>query len=45
MRFEERPIWYDIYEKYPPFVEPKVDQKIENIKIRDIFYAEDLERA
>lgn len=45
LKFEERPIWYDVYEKFPPFNEPKFDQKVEATKIREIFYAEDKDRV
>jgi small subunit ribosomal protein S23 len=45
LRYEERPLWFDVYQKYPPDVEPKFDQKPEFKPIRPIFYAEDKERA
>lgn len=45
MKFEDRPIWYDIYQKLPPDSEPKFDQKPDLTPIRPIFYAEDKERV
>ncbi|CAD6997173.1 probable 28S ribosomal protein S23, mitochondrial [Ceratitis capitata] len=45
MRFEDRPIWYDLYTAYPPKLEPRYDRPAPDIKIKNIFYAEDVIRA
>ncbi|XP_017483292.1 PREDICTED: probable 28S ribosomal protein S23, mitochondrial [Rhagoletis zephyria] len=45
MRFEDRPIWYDLYAAFPPKLEPRFDRPAQDIKIKNIFYAEDVARA
>lgn len=43
--WEERPVWYDIYEAFPPKDEPRFDRPIPNMKLKKIFYEEDKIRA
>ena len=46
MKFEDRPIFFDIYKAFPPLKEPKFRPEVDtSIKIRPIFYAEDKERT
>jgi small subunit ribosomal protein S23 len=46
MKYEDRPIFYEIYKAFPPLKEPQFHDKVDpNIKIRPIFYAEDEQRA
>lgn len=46
MKFDERPLFYDVYEAFPPMKEPVYHTKVDpSWKIRQIFYAEDMERA
>lgn len=43
---KEVPIWYDVYRKYPPILEPDVDRPIPpQDPILEIVYEEDFERA
>lgn len=42
---KDKPLWYDVYAKFPPIEEPKFSIKPENIKVREIFYPEDIVRA
>lgn len=43
---KEAPIWYNIYKKYPPEVEPMSDRPIPpQTPIPEIVYEEDFERA
>merc|ERR1711915_58497 len=41
----DKPIWYDLYEAFPPNVEPRYDQPAPEVKIRKILYPEDKIRA
>ncbi|XP_074037765.1 small ribosomal subunit protein mS23 [Leptinotarsa decemlineata] len=45
LSWEDRPLWYDIYEAFPPKDEPKFDRVVPNIKLKKIFYEEDKIRA
>ncbi|XP_050319627.1 probable 28S ribosomal protein S23, mitochondrial [Bactrocera neohumeralis] len=45
MKYEDRPIWFDLYTAFPPKLEPRFDRPAADIKIKNIFYAEDLIRA
>lgn len=46
MKADERPIWFDVYKKFPPIVEPKYARPKPDTKpIRQIFYHEDTVRA
>ncbi|XP_008546781.1 28S ribosomal protein S23, mitochondrial [Microplitis demolitor] len=42
---EEKPLWYVVYESFPPKYEPRYNRAAPNIEIRDIFYKEDIIRA
>ncbi|KAK9875250.1 hypothetical protein WA026_007642 [Henosepilachna vigintioctopunctata] len=44
-RWEDRPLWYDLYEAFPPKEEPRYDRPAPNLKLRQIFYQEDKIRA
>ncbi|XP_047370694.1 28S ribosomal protein S23, mitochondrial [Vespa velutina] len=41
----EKPLWYTIYEAFPPKYEPKYDRATPYIPIRPIYYKEDVIRA
>ncbi|KAL5276012.1 MRPS23 family protein [Megaselia abdita] len=45
MKFEDRPIWYDVYAAFPPALEPRYDRPAPNINLRSIYYQEDIIRA
>ncbi|KAF5294400.1 hypothetical protein FQR65_LT10765 [Abscondita terminalis] len=45
LQMEDRPIWYDLYEAFPPLEEPRYDRPSPNIPIKKIFYEEDRIRA
>ncbi|KAM7351837.1 mitochondrial ribosomal protein S23 [Cochliomyia hominivorax] len=46
MKPEDKPIWYDLYEAFPPKLEPRFDRPApQNLPIRSIFYEEDVVRA
>lgn len=45
MNWEDRPIWYDIYEAFPPKDEPRFDRPAPNLKLKPILYKEDKVRA
>lgn len=42
---EDKPVWYDIYQAFPPKYEPRFDVEAPNTKIHPILYKEDLVRA
>lgn len=45
LKWEDRPLWYDIYEAFPPKDEPRFDRPAPNMSLRKIFYEEDKIRA
>ncbi|XP_075150211.1 mitochondrial ribosomal protein S23 [Haematobia irritans] len=45
MKPEDKPLWYDIYETFPPKLEPRFDRPAPQIAIKNIFYEEDTIRA
>lgn len=45
LKYEERPLWYDVYAAFPPHVQPRFDRPAPNVEIRQIFYEEDQIRA
>jgi small subunit ribosomal protein S23 len=45
LKEEDKPMWYDIYEAFPPFHEPRFDRAAPDTPIRNIFYPEDTIRA
>ncbi|XP_037960128.1 probable 28S ribosomal protein S23, mitochondrial [Teleopsis dalmanni] len=45
MKPMDKPLWYDVYETFPPKLEPRFDRPAPDMKIRDIFYEEDIVRA
>ena len=45
LQWEDRPLWYDLYEKFPPLEEPRYDRPAPNITLPKIFYQEDKIRA
>uniref|UniRef100_U5EFL6 Small ribosomal subunit protein mS23 n=1 Tax=Corethrella appendiculata TaxID=1370023 RepID=U5EFL6_9DIPT len=45
MKYAERPLWYDIYEAFPPAIEARYDRPKPNIQLKNIFYEEDIIRA
>ncbi|XP_050684494.1 28S ribosomal protein S23, mitochondrial [Leptidea sinapis] len=43
---DDRPLWFDVYRAFPPFVEPKYARPKPDIKhVRQILYKEDVVRA
>ena len=47
LKWEDRPLWYDIYAASPPFEEPVWDLKMpkRDEPVRKIYYKEDVIRA
>uniref|UniRef100_A0A182N705 Small ribosomal subunit protein mS23 n=1 Tax=Anopheles dirus TaxID=7168 RepID=A0A182N705_9DIPT len=45
MKFDERPLWYDIVNAFPPREEPRYDRPAPKIRVRQLFYQEDVVRA
>ncbi|CAD6213851.1 GSCOCG00011095001-RA-CDS [Cotesia congregata] len=45
VKSEDKPIWYVVYEAFPPKYEPRFDRVAPNVEIQDIFYKEDIVRA
>uniref|UniRef100_A0A0V0GBW3 Small ribosomal subunit protein mS23 n=1 Tax=Triatoma dimidiata TaxID=72491 RepID=A0A0V0GBW3_TRIDM len=45
MKLEERPLWYEVYQAYPPQQEPRFDRPVVETTIKPIFYPEDVVRA
>ncbi|GAB1597589.1 28S ribosomal protein S23, mitochondrial-like [Argonauta hians] len=42
---ENKPIWFDIYKRFPPDVEPRYDRCIDTRTIPNLLYPEDIIRA
>ncbi|XP_030754354.1 probable 28S ribosomal protein S23, mitochondrial [Sitophilus oryzae] len=45
LNWQDRPLWYDVYEAFPPNEEPRFDRPAPNIQLKKIFYKEDKIRA
>ncbi|XP_031337315.1 probable 28S ribosomal protein S23, mitochondrial [Photinus pyralis] len=45
IHWDDRPLWYDLYEAFPPLEEPRFDRPAPNITLKKIFYEEDKIRA
>ena len=45
MKEKDKPIWYEVYEAFPPKTEPLYGRKALDIPVRQILYAEDVIRA
>lgn len=45
MKPQDKPLWYDVYEAFPPKYEPRFDRPALKTEIPDIFYPEDVIRA
>lgn len=45
LKYDERPLWYDVYAAFPPHVQPRFDRPAPNVEVRQIFYEEDRIRA
>ncbi|BET00074.1 Mitochondrial ribosomal protein S23 [Nesidiocoris tenuis] len=45
MKLDERPLWYEVYQSFPPATPPRYDNPAPAGEIRKIFYPEDLIRA
>ncbi|XP_047995158.1 probable 28S ribosomal protein S23, mitochondrial [Leguminivora glycinivorella] len=46
MKADDRPLWFDIYKRFPPLTEPKFAKPLPEVKpIRPILYEEDVVRA
>lgn len=43
---KEKPLWYDVYEKYPPELEPNAERPVPPQEpIPELVYEEDFDRA
>ncbi|XP_053689081.1 28S ribosomal protein S23, mitochondrial [Sabethes cyaneus] len=45
MKWDDRPLWYDVVVAFPPKEEPRYDRPAANVALRPIFYNEDNIRA
>ncbi|KAF2895648.1 hypothetical protein ILUMI_10507 [Ignelater luminosus] len=45
VHWDDRPLWYDLYEAFPPLEEPRFDRPVPNVPLKKIFYEEDKIRA
>lgn len=45
LKYEDKPLWYDIYAAFPPHLEPRYDRPAPNVTVKQIFYEEDKIRA
>jgi len=46
MKSQEKPIWYEVYEAFPPAYQPMYGRKAPtDVSIRKILYTEDMIRA
>jgi len=45
MKSDNKPIWYEVYQAFPPKYPPKYDRPIPNVEIPKIFYQEDIVRS
>lgn len=45
MKWEDRPLWYDLYNVFPPKDEPRYDRPAPETPVPAIFYEEDKIRA
>ena len=43
--YELRPLWYDVYKRFPPKVEPLAIRPEPKVSVKPIFYQEDILRA
>jgi len=45
IKSEQVPLWYNVYESFPPKYEPRWDRQVEEKPVRKILYQEDFVRA
>ncbi|XP_044733074.1 probable 28S ribosomal protein S23, mitochondrial [Chrysoperla carnea] len=45
IKAEDKPIWFDVYDAFPPKLEPRYDRPAPKISVKPIFYKEDIVRA
>ncbi|XP_037777808.1 probable 28S ribosomal protein S23, mitochondrial [Penaeus monodon] len=45
IKASEKPLWYEVYEAFPPKYEPHFDRPVQEKKIKQILYTEDVIRA
>ncbi|CAL4161339.1 unnamed protein product, partial [Meganyctiphanes norvegica] len=45
LKASDKPIWYDVYEAFPPNIEPRYDRPAPEVNIRKVLYPEDKTRA
>lgn len=45
MKPENKPLWYDVYEAFPPRIAPEALRPVSEEPLREIFYPEDNVRA
>ncbi|XP_018324660.1 probable 28S ribosomal protein S23, mitochondrial [Agrilus planipennis] len=41
LQWEDRPLWYDLFERFPPKEDPRFDRPAPQITLKQIFYEED----
>jgi len=41
IKAQDRPLWYDVYEVFPPKYEPHYDRRPEKTDVPEIYYKED----
>ncbi|XP_015180203.1 PREDICTED: probable 28S ribosomal protein S23, mitochondrial [Polistes dominula] len=45
MSESDKPLWYKIYEAFPPKYEPSYERSVPKVELKQIFYKEDVIRA
>ncbi|XP_053200829.1 28S ribosomal protein S23, mitochondrial-like [Panonychus citri] len=45
IKLEDKPIWFDVYKRFPPVKDPVYLQPLPEVKVKPIFYHEDKIRA
>ncbi|XP_071446101.1 small ribosomal subunit protein mS23 [Hetaerina americana] len=45
LKEDDKPLWFDLYKRFPPIEEPRFDRPAKNVPVRKIFYPEDEVRA
>ena len=45
LKQQDKPLWVEVYEAFPPEIEPKYGRSTPEIPIRQILYSEDVVRA
>ena len=45
LKVEDRPVWFDVFEAFPPKTVPVYEQKVPRKKVQNILYPEDFIRV